>query len=331
MKPPFLKAFEGNQKSVPVWFMRQAGRYLPEYQALKTRHSLDELFQTPDLAAEITLMPLDILDVDAAILFADILTLPIAMGADIRFDNKRGPIVQPLNNTRLDSISVFPSVEQTIRLVRKSLPADKALIGFAGSPFTVLTYLIEGGSSANFTRTMRLMQNSPEEYHSLMDLLTANTIRYINAQKNAGIDAFQIFDTWAGILPASVYSTAVLPYIQKIFIDVQLPSIYFVRNCSHLLNPIGQAGADMLSVCHTVDLADPAVLKVARSGVQGNLYNGLLYAQEDVLFAEVQRILKASQKYSRYIFNLNHGVFPDIAPQTLQKIVQRVHDFPWQT
>lgn len=315
---------------MPVWFMRQAGRCLPEYQALKARYSLNELFQTPELAAEITLQPVRILGVDAAILFADILTLPIALGADIHFDNDRGPVVQPLKDFNLKPAQSFPAVEQTIRAVRKSLPRDKALIGFAGSPFTVLTYLIEGGSSVNFTRTLRMMGSDPKGFRRLMEFLTTNTIHYLNAQKEAGIDAFQIFDTWAGILPAASYDKFVKPFIREIFTAVDLPSIYYLRQCAHLLASMAQSGADLLSVCHTVDLADPRVVKFAGGGVQGNLYNGLLYADHAVIREEVTRLLKASTKYDRYIFNLNHGVFPDTPVETLKLIVQWVHEFTWK-
>lgn len=329
MKPLLLQAFEGTQKSVPVWFMRQAGRYLPDYQALKKQFSLSELFQTPDLAARVTLQPVEILDVDAAILFADILTLPIAMGADIHFDQLRGPIVKPLKDFRLKETYDFTVLDETIRLVKQDLCNDKALIGFAGSPFTVLTYLIEGGSAINFTRTMRLLQEDPGNYHSLMSLLTRNTIAYLQSQQKAGIDVFQIFDTWAGILPTKVYQDNVMPYVQEIFATVRMPSIYYVRQCSHLLPLMAQSGADILSVCHTVDLADLRTLQLAKSGIQGNLYNGLLYAEEDVLRQEVERILRAATAYERYVFNLNHGVFPDIEVEKLKKIVQWVHEFSW--
>jgi uroporphyrinogen decarboxylase len=310
--------------------MRQAGRCLPEYQALKARHSLNELFGNPELAAEITLQPVRTLGVDAAILFADILTLPIALGADIHFDNDRGPVVRPLKDFNLKTVRSFPAVEQTIRAVKKALPGDKALIGFAGSPFTVLTYLLEGGSSVNFTRTLRMMGSDPEGFRRLMELLTTSTIQYLNAQKEAGIDAFQIFDTWAGILPVAPYDEFVKPFIREIFAAVDLPSIYYLRQCAHLLPSMAQSGADILSVCHTVDLADPRVVRFAGRGVQGNLYNGLLYADPAVTGEEVTRLLKASTKYDRYIFNLSHGVFPDTPVDTLKMIVKLAHDFTWK-
>jgi uroporphyrinogen decarboxylase len=330
MTPLFLQAFSGTQQSVPVWFMRQAGRYLPEYQKLKARYPISQLFSTPELAAQITLQPIDVLDVDAAIIFADILTLPIAMGADIHFDNQRGPIIRPVNRSELNDAHDFSAVTETIRIVKSHLAKRKALIGFAGSPFTVLTYLIEGGSAINFSRTFSFMRKETEQYHHMMRLLTRNTISYLRAQQNAGIDVFQIFDTWAGILPAETFRNYVLPYVKEIFSSISLPSIYYLRQCFHLLPLMSLSGANILSVCHTADLADPQTLLWAKTGIQGNFFNGMLHASDSDIRLETQRILKASTAYDRFIFNLNHGVFPDTDPDKLKLIIQEVRSFPWR-
>jgi uroporphyrinogen decarboxylase len=326
----FSEAYQGTNKKVPVWFMRQAGRYLPQYQAIKQKHSLEEMFKTPSLAAEITCMPIDILGVDAAILFADILTLPTAMGFKIHFDNKKGPVIDTnINLSKIHPFQDLPYLSKTIKLVNQQLPAHIPLIGFAGAPFTVLTYLIEGGSSINFTKTIRLMHEQPQEFHRFMRLLTDNTIRYLQSQKRAGIKAFQLFDTWAGILRKADYDHYVLPYIQNIFQKVDLPSIYYLKNCSHLIESMEQSKADVLSVCHTVDIKTNTVLKKTRCGIQGNLYNGLLYADEKTILKETQNILKAAQKYKRFIFNLSHGIQPDADWRKVKAVVETVHQFPW--
>ncbi|MCA9398505.1 MAG: uroporphyrinogen decarboxylase [Candidatus Omnitrophica bacterium] len=323
---PFRDALKGINQSVPVWFMRQAGRYLPEYQAVRKQHSLEEMFGTPEIAAEVTCQPIDILGVDAAILFADILTLPTAMGFDIRFDNTKGPQVRPLQN--IDDIRDFddiPHIQKTIKLVNQRLPEHIPLIGFAGSPYTVATYLIEGGSSVNFFKTFEMMHHHPREFHRLMEILTKNTIRYIKLQEEAGIKAFQLFDTWAGVLRPSDYAHFVLPYVQEIFQHVSVPSIYYLKNTHHLLALMNQCEADFLSVDHTVVLGHHKTTK----GIQGNLFNGLLYASDEVLKREVRDVLEGAKKHDKFIFNLSHGIFPNVNPEKLKLIVDQVHAFPW--
>ncbi len=333
-KPLFLQAFDGTNKQVPVWFMRQAGRYLPQYQAVKKKYSIEEMFKTPELASEVTCQPIDILKVDAAILFADILTLPAQMGFDIFFDNKKGPQIDNriMQDSCVDNIHDFEDlshVAQTIKLINSRLPQSVPLIGFAGGPFTVLTYLVEGGSSANFSKTYHFIQNHPESFHRLMDILTNNTINYLNLQNKAGIDVFQLFDSWAGILRAADFAHLVLPYVQKIFQQVDLPSIYFTRNTNHLLPLMDQSFADFLSVDHTVVLGHHTIIEKTKKGIQGNLFNGLLYADYETLEREVNDVLIGAKSHDRYIFNLSHGVFPDIEVDKLKFIVDKVHSFNW--
>lgn len=323
----FLNAFKGTNERIPVWFMRQAGRYLPEYQKIRKTHSLIDMFESPKLAAEITCMPIKRIGVDAAILFADILTLPKAMGFDITFDNKKGPIVteNQFQDSRL--IDDIPHVREAIASVKKMLPQNIPLIGFAGSPFTVATYLIEGGSSVNFYRTLNCMIDQPEKFHQLMDHLTENTITYLKMQVQAGIDVFQLFDTWAGSLREEEYRRFVLPYVKRIFDAVDGPSIYYIRNCRHLLNAMDETSAEFLSVCHTVKIGETPELLNSSKGIQGNLYNALLYADQDLLTASVEKILEGRVKHSKFIFNLNHGVMPDVDPEVLKHIVQQVHSY----
>ena len=327
-----LQAFEGKNKTIPVWFMRQAGRYLPEYRKLKERYSLNEMFHTPELAAEVTCLPIGILKVDAAILFADILSLPSAMGFKVEFTNQQGPKVlnpfkRSLDLQRLHDIDNLDYLVKTIKLIKQRLPSHIPLIGFAGSPFTVLTYLLENGFNDNFTYVFRLAENQPDVFHELMEILTRNTIGYLNIQKKAGIGVFQIFDTWAGILRPADYANWVLPYVRKIFQEVELPSIYYIKNCNHLLPLMDQAAADFLSVCHTVVLGHHLTLERTEKGIQGNLFNGLLYADYKVLEKEVKDVLMGGVKHKRYIFNLSHGIFPDTDVDKLKFVVHLVHEF----
>ncbi len=327
-----LQAFEGTNKTTPVWFMRQAGRYIPEYQTIRKKYSLEEMFTNPEIAAEVTCLPISILNVDAAILFADILSLPSQMGFDIRFEKNNGPVISnPIARLKdLDKIHDFAGlsyIEQTIRLVNERLPKNIPLIGFAGSPFTVLTYLIEGGASINFNKTLQFAYQYPSAFHKLLTILTRNTILYLHRQKKAGVKIFQLFDTWAGILRPADYAHWVLPYVQEIFKKVNLPSIYYLKNSRHLLALMDQCGADFLSVCHSVVLGHNSVLEKTARGIQGNLFNGLLYADEKTLEKEIQDVLLGAGRYKKYIFNLSHGVFADIEVAKLKFVVENVHRF----
>lgn len=326
----FLKAFTGENTTIPVWFMRQAGRYLPEYQAIRRKHHLNQMFRDPSIAAEVTCQPIDILNVDAAILFADILSLPALMGHDVHFDPYKGPILEDFTGTKnLNNITDIQYVAETIKRVNKYLNNKVPLIGFAGSPFTVLTYLIEGGSTTSFRKTFQFMIKTPSEYHKLMTLLTDNTITYLNLQKEAGIDVFQLFDSWIGVVNEETYNNFVLPYIEKIFNNVDLPSIYFVKHASQLIETIQNIDYDFLSVCEHVKLTDSRLCQ-SHKGVQGNLFNGYLYADDKTLMNETINVLNAATHHKKYIFNLGHGIFPDIDPNKLKLIVETVHNFKKQ-
>ncbi len=329
----FLQAFHGKNKRVPVWFMRQAGRYLPEYQAIRQKYSLAEMFHNPQIAAEITCLPVAYLNVDAAILFADILTLPSQMGFDIQFNGTQGPfianpIVKSADVERIYDFKDLSHIEKIIKLVNQRLPQDVPLIGFAGSPFTVLCYLIEGGSAVNFIKTLQFAYAQPQAFHQLMKKLTRNTIQYLQLQKNAGIKVFQIFDTWGGILRREDFQAWNLPYLQQIFDAVDLPSMYYLKNSAHVLDMMEKSRADVLSVCHTVDLNDPRLQKTHK-GIQGNLYNALLYADYEILKNEILKVLKSAQHYKKYIFNLSHGIFPNVDVEKLKFTVEVVHGFSW--
>jgi len=312
--------------------MRQAGRFLPEYQKIRQQHSLNEMFQTPQVAAEITCLPVNILDVDAAILFADILTMPAQMGFDISFSQKNGPVIKnPLTSAsdakRIKDFDDAKHIRETISQVTKQLPGHIPLIGFAGAPFTVLCYLIEGSSSASFKKSFHFLYEFPDEFRLCMGKITQSTIKYLKLQENAGIKIFQLFDTWGGLLQKDDYEKNILPFVQQIFNAIDLPSIYYLKNCEHLLGAMEQSGADFLSVCEKVNIAsDPALRKTSR-GIQGNLYNGLLYEDFPVLEKETLRLLQAAKNYKKYIFNLNHGVFPDTDVEKVKFVIQKVHEY----
>lgn len=328
----FLLAFQHKNTRVPIWFMRQAGRYLPEYQEIKTKYSLEQMFQTPELAAEITCQPVRILGVDAAILFADILTLPQTMGFEIRFDSKIGPVIDKTADRThwLKDIHDFhdlPYLNKTIKLINQQLPKKIPLIGFAGSPFTVLCYLIEGGSSVTHSKTFRLMNEAPDFFQKILNRLTDNTVRYLKYQKNVGIKALQLFDTWGGLLSRDDFKRWIVPSISKIFANVDLPSIYYIKSGAHVLDLLKGIPMDVVSVCQNVELKNNIVLKKLNKGVQGNLFNGILYAQEKEIQAATLEVLKAGTGYSTYIFNLSHGVFPDVKVDQLKRIVHTVHEF----
>ncbi len=331
----FLKAFQGTNKRVPVWFMRQAGRYLPAYQDIRKKHSLNEMFNDPEIASQVTCQPIGLLNVDAAILFADILTLPSEMGFKIHFDPQQGPVIEnPITTIsdlkqihRCDDLS---NIEKTIKLTLPRLPKDVPLVGFAGAPFTVACYLLEGRSTDGFHKTLQFAQAQPKAFAKLMSLLTVNTITYLKMQKKAGVNAFQLFDTWGGILPHQEFKQWNLPCVKEIFDAIALPSIYYLKNSAHVTDLMVKSGADVLSVCEKINLAKTPALQKSQKGVQGNLHNELLYADYDVLEKEILKLLETAKKYYRkYIFNLSHGVLPDMQMEKLRFAAQVVHGFKW--
>ncbi|MBF0512308.1 MAG: hypothetical protein HQL13_08300 [Candidatus Omnitrophica bacterium] len=245
------------------------------------------------------------------------------MGFRIDFVNGKGPVVlNPVYHAgdlkRLGKLSGLDHVGRTIKLINAVLPPSIPLIGFAGSPYTVATYLCP--------RHHHMMFEAPQAFHELMDLLTNNTILYLKQQKEAGIKVFQLFDTWAGNLRHEDYEAFVLPYVEKIFKAVKLPSIYYLKHGPHLLDLMEKSGAEILSVCETVNIKDMKTKK----GIQGNLLNSLLYADEKTLIEETRKVLKSAKlKHKKYIFNLSHGVMADVNPLKLKLVVDEVHRFKW--
>ncbi len=335
MNDTFLKACRGEKTSyTPIWIMRQAGRYLPEYQKVRGNISFLELCKTPELCVEVTLQPVDILGVDAAILFSDILILMEAMGAPLEFHEGRGPIFHETFRDRAavdrlvipDADEATGFVMETIRLLRKELRVP--LIGFAGAPFTCATYLIEGGSSKVFWETKKMMYRDPGLFHSLMAKITDSTILYLQAQARAGAQALQLFDSWVGILAPDDFVEFALPYVQKIIANLKpfgLPMIYFANNGATLLDLSVTSGADVIGLDWRIPIGE-AIKKVGSKAVQGNLEPFALLLPQDRLRERIARLLKDAEGAHGHIFNLGHGIHQFTPPEQAKFVVDTVHE-----
>ncbi len=337
MNDTFLKACRGEKTDyTPVWFMRQAGRYLPDYQAVRGNVTFLELCHTPELCTEVTLQPIDIFGFDAAILFSDILIPMEAMGLDLEFHEGRGPVFpDPVRDRRaVDALIVpdpretMPFVMETIGLLRKELRVP--LIGFSGAPFTLATYLVECGSSKVFLETKKMMYRAPELYDAMMRKITRCTSLYLQAQAKAGAQALQIFDSWAGILAPGDFRRFALPYVQSIIRDLRevtdVPIIYFANNGATLLDLSGTAGADVLGLDWRVNIRD-AVSRVGDHALQGNLDPIALFLPEKELVARVERLLDDAADARGHIFNLGHGIVPQTPPDQVRIVVEAVHRY----
>ena len=339
MRDIFLRACRGEEvEYTPVWIMRQAGRYLPEYRAVRSNIDFLTLCKNPKLAAEVTLQPVDILGVDAAILFSDILIPLEAMGMRLEFSDKEGPILgEPIRNKSGVEKLIIPDVEEdmpfifdTIRILRKELEKKVPLIGFSGAPFTLATYMIEGGSSKNFLNTKKMMFQTSAVFHYLMEKLTDMTVSYLSAQIKAGAQAVQIFDTWAGILTTGDYKQFAFPYVRKAISELKkegVPIIYFVNNCAGLLGEIKKTGADVIGIDWRIDLSD-AIKKLGKKiVVQGNLDPCALFLPKEKIEDRVKDILWKGDAAKGHIFNLGHGVLPQTPVENVIALVDAVHTY----
>jgi uroporphyrinogen decarboxylase len=320
----------------PVWLMRQAGRYLPEYRALRERHGFLELCRTPAAAAEVTLQPVRRFALDAAILFADILLLVEPLDVGLEFARGEGPVIQrPVRSAadvaRLKPIDVESSVGpvfETVRLVRRELTPSVALIGFAGAPFTVASYVVEGGASRDFLWTKRLMYSAPAAWHRLMEVLTDATATYLNGQIDAGAQAVQLFDSWVGALAPDDYRAYVLPHTRAVFQALRpgTPVIHFGTGTATLLPLMRAAGGDVIGLDWRVDLDHGWAAVGHDVGVQGNLDPAVLLAKPAVFRERVQAILARAGGRPGHIFNLGHGVHQATPVEHVQALVDMVHE-----
>jgi len=318
----------------PVWFMRQAGRYMPEYRAIKERASFLEMCRTPDLAVEITLQPVRALGVDVAILFSDILIPVAAMGIEVEF--APGPVVRhPIRDrAAVDALRVpepaesVPFVLESLRRLRGELAPQVALLGFCGAPWTLANYLVEGGGAKEFVRMKQLCFEDPTTAERLLDKLTATNAAYLCAQVAAGAQAVQIFDTWAGILDADDYERWALPYVQTIVRAVRAvgaPVIYFARDSGALLPLLAQTGADVISLDWRVPLDQARARFGTGVAVQGNLDPAVLFAPWDEVARRTDRVLQRAGRTPGHIFNLGHGVLQGTPVDTVRRVVEHVH------
>jgi len=317
----------------PVWFMRQAGRCQAEYRALRARYSLLEICRHPELVAEVTLRPVQQWGVDAAIVFADISLPLLPMGVRFDLSDAGGPRMhQPIrSHAEVDALRPFEvdetvaAVLEAIRLIRAASPVP--VIGFAGAPFTLASYLIEGGPSRAFTATKTVLLRDPALWDALMSRLTDAAIGYLRAQVAAGAQAVQVFDSWVGCLAPSDYDRAVAPYSRRIFeavAQVGVPAIHFGTQTAGLLEAMARAGGDVIGVDWRINLAD-AWARIGSRGIQGNLDPAVLLAEWDVVQTRAREVLDQAAGRPGHIFNLGHGVLPQTSVEVLGRLVEFVH------
>ncbi len=318
----------------PVWFMRQAGRYMAEYRALRERHTLLEICRTPELAVEVTLQPIRAFGFDAAILFSDLL-IPLApLGIPFDFAAGEGPVIAtPLRSAddvaalrRFEPRQELSMVLEAIRLLRRELSVP--LIGFAGAPFTLASYAIEGGHSTSFARTKALMYEQPATWHRLADLLAEVVADYLRAQVEAGAQALQLFDSWVGALDADDYREFVLPHVRRIFATLAptgVPQIHFGTGTGHLLALQREAGGTVIGIDWRTPLDEGWRRAGDQVAVQGNLDPTLLFAPRERLLARVDGVLRRAGGRPGHVFNLGHGVLPTTPIEAVRAVVEHVH------
>jgi uroporphyrinogen decarboxylase len=335
MNDTFLKAARGEATDhIPVWFMRQAGRSLPGYRALRQKYGVLELTQTPELAAQVSMEPIEKLGVDAAILFADIMLLPIAMGIEVEIIDSVGPVIdKPIVGGDFARLAPLERenvayLGETIRLLRAQLQVP--LIGFSGAPFTLASYLIEGRPTRTWSNTKRFMLERPQEWHELMRILSDGIIEYLSFQVDAGAQALQIFDSWVGCLAPSDYRTHVLPHMQRIFTALEpkrVPRIHFATNTAGFLEDFANIDAEVIGVDWRIDLADAKKCIGAKS-LQGNLDPHVLLAEQSVIEHTVDTMIDSLPSTRGYIFNLGHGILPESDDKKVRALVDYVHAKP---
>ena len=343
----FLKALAREKVDVtPVWMMRQAGRYLPEYRSIrKQAGDFLSLCQNPELACEVTLQPLRRYAFDAAILFSDILTIPDAMGQGLYFAEGEGPKFRKVIRSAVD-VDNLPDVNiadelsyvtDAVALIRKELNGSVPLIGFSGSPWTLATYMVEGGGSKDFRFAKQFLYNHPEAMHLLLDKLALAVTDYLNAQIRAGAQALQIFDTWGGILTSAAYREFSLDYMSKIIGGLitenegrKVPVIVFTKNGGQWLQAIADCACQAIGLDWTTDIGTARSQVGERVALQGNMDPTLLYASTDSIRREVATILKSFGAGSGHVFNLGHGITPEVDPEHVAVFVEAVHELSSQ-
>ena len=326
----------------PVWMMRQAGRYLPEYRATRAKAgSFMDLCRNAELACEVTLQPLERFPLDAAILFSDILTIPDAMGLGLYFAEGEGPIFErPVRDAAAIDALPIPDPEQelkyvmdAVRTIRRELGGRVPLIGFSGSPWTLATYMVEGASAKNFARSKGLMFDDPRLMHRLLEKLALSVTAYLNAQIAAGAQAVMIFDTWGGALSPAAYREFSLAYMERIVAELtrenegrRVPVVLFTKGGGQWLEAMADTGCDALGVDWTTDLSDARARVGGKVALQGNLDPCRLYASPESIRAGVAEVLESFGRGPGHVFNLGHGIHPDVDPEHAGAMIEAVHE-----
>ena len=333
MNEIFLDAAWGKQvERTPAWFMRQAGRSLPGYRKLRETYDVLTLARTPELAAQVSLEPIERLGVDAAILFADIMLLPIAMGIDVKIVDAIGPVIDEPVRSIADLGRLMPFVpgqveylQKTIKILRNELKVP--LIGFAGAPFTLASYLIEGAPTRTWTKTKRCIYEEPRMWEQLMDILSDGVIGYLSAQIDAGAQAVQLFDSWVGCLSPADYRAHVLPHMQKIFSalkDSGVPRIHFATNTAGFLIDFCNVDCEVIGVDWRIELSQ-AKKVVGEKALQGNLDPTILLSDWPTIQRNVDALLSSIDPKTGYIFNLGHGILPETDDTIVRRLVEYIH------
>jgi uroporphyrinogen decarboxylase len=320
----------------PIWLMRQAGRYMPEYRAVRAKTNFLELCKTPSLAAEVTVTAAERLGVDAAIIFADILLILEPMGVELEFAHGEGPVIHnPVRQAsdvdrlrQLEDVSALDFVNEAIRQTRRALKPTIPLIGFCGAPFTLASYVTEGSGSKNYVHTKRLMYNDSGAWHAMMGTLAASLVKYLNAQIDAGAQAVQLFDSWVGALSPDDYREFVLPHTRAVIQNVKpgVPVIHFGTGTAALLELMREAGGDVIGLDWRVRL-DEGWRRVGHDvAIMGNLDPVALFADRDVLLDQAKRVLDQAEGRAGHIFNLGHGILPETPVENVIALVEFVHE-----
>ncbi|MFT4539869.1 MAG: uroporphyrinogen decarboxylase [Planctomycetota bacterium] len=315
----------------PAWMMRQAGRYLPEYRELRQSNDFLTMVHNPKLAAEVTLQPIRRYGMDAAVIFCDILVPAEAMGVQVDFVEGKGPVLQPVlrEAADIDRLHDFDPRKDTafladaIRLVREELGDERAIVGFCGAPFTLASYMIEGGGSRNYENTRSMMLAQPEAFDRLIERIVDNSIPYLEMQFEAGADVVQIFDSWGGALDAATYRERILPGVSRMVSALQkkgAPVILYANGCSHLLEVLADSGADVLGIDWRIDPAQAIERVGSRVALQGNLDPTILFSTPEVVRREAQRVLDGFREQEGYIFNLGSGILPKAPLENVQAL-----------
>lgn len=333
-----LRAARGESvERAPVWLMRQAGRILTEYKATRARaKNFVEFVKSPDLACEVTVQPVDILGVDAAIIFSDILVIPEAMGLPYQMIESKGPWFEKTINSSADLKHIHIAdpadlqyVTDAIRLTKQALNNRVPLIGFAGAPWTILSYMVEGSGSKTFSKAKQLLYADPATAHQLLDMITESTIAYLKAQVEAGANLVQVFDSWAGVLGESQFFTFSLPYLTRIVnaLAPLVPVTLFAKDAHYAIRPLASTGCAVIGLDWTMNASQCRQMAPSTT-LQGNADPCLLYANEETIVAGTHEMLNSFGKH-RYICNLGHGLYPDLEREKVKLFVDTVKNFNW--